>query len=243
MTEGGFAITNKGRSLIAKLLAGDVLQISRVMFGSGRVADDVDVRTLTDLITPVAQGTSDAPSAKGGVVRMKTEYRSDLNGGLETGFFLNEFGVFAFDPDEGEVMIYYATLGDYPQWVSAYEDGKAVDVRRFPISIAIGEDKGVTVGYDTELWMTAEDVYSYFELTLMPLLDAEIDKKIAAHNVNEASHPYILGLINELMSRVSLLELMFSTNVSDNQFRVTFETLDAVDAAGNWNKDAARMEF
>lgn len=166
----GFAVTDKGRQLIAKLLAGEVMQITRVMFGSGLILAEDDIMALTSLIEPIAPGTSSLPEYKGGVVTMTVEYRSDLNGGLEKGFWLREFGIFANDPDEGEVMIYYATLGEYPQWVSPLGDGTGIDVRRFPISIAIGEDRGVTVDYNTELWLTEEDVLNLFETTLLPII-------------------------------------------------------------------------
>lgn len=166
----GFAVTDKGRQLIAKLLTGEVLQITRVMFGSGMIPAESDIMAATDLIETVAQGTSSKPEYKGGVAAMTVEFRSDLNGGLAKGFWLREFGIFANDPDEGEVMIYYATLGEYPQWVSPLGDGTGIDVRRFPISIAIGEDRGVTVDYNTELWLTEEDVYRLFETTLLPII-------------------------------------------------------------------------
>lgn len=245
MSYYGFTVTDKGRALIAKLLTGDVLELTRVMVGTGSVPEGDDIAAVTDLYAPVAQGTCSKPGCKDGVARMTVEYRSDLNGGLNNGFWLREFGIFANDPDEGEVLIYYATLGGYPQWVSPYTEGEAsgIDVRRFPISIAIGYDRGIKADFSTELWMTAEDVHSYFEVTLMPIVCAEIDKHIAEHNADKKAHPYILSLIDGLRGRLSLIELQFNTNVAKNPFLVAFETLDAVEAEGVWNKDAARMEF
>ena len=138
MSYYGFVVTDSGRELIAKLVAGQQLPISKIMVGSGIVPDDVKPASMTALVEPVAAGTSTAPVYDGASVRMIVEYRSDLNGGLDHGFWLREFGVFAFDPDKGEVLIYYGTLGDYPQYVSAASD-TGVDVRRFPVCIVIGE--------------------------------------------------------------------------------------------------------
>ena len=70
------------------------------------------------------------------------EYRNDLSGGLENGFYLSELGVFARDKSGSEVMIYYGSLGDYPQWVQPYTQG-AVEVRRFPLAIGLSNTANV----------------------------------------------------------------------------------------------------
>ena len=246
MSYYGFTVTDQGRNLIAKLLTGENMQITRVMFGSGLIPGGDNPREVTELYEPVGKGTSSTPIVSGGVASMTVEFRSDLNGGLSTGFWLREFGVYANDPHKGEILIYYATLGEYPQWVSAYNPDDAstgIDVRRFPISIAIGEDRGITVDYDTELWMTAEDVYNYFNTVLTPIVDERIDLKIARHNIDQKSHPYLVKLVESLNGRVKLLELQFNTNVTGNPFLVTFENLDDVTLEGTWNKTLARVEF
>lgn len=123
------------------------------MVGSGKPQSQEDLASLTDLVAPVAQATSTNPLRKGDSVEMVVEYRSDLNGGLSTGFWLNEFGIFAMDGDD-EVMIYYGCLGDFPQWVSAYNDG-AIDIRRYPVSINVSTDVQVIITYPALAFMTA----------------------------------------------------------------------------------------
>ena len=132
----GSTIPRRGRELIAKLLAiGEPLTITRVMMGSGICPDGVFPGDLEDLIEPVAAGTSTAPVYKTDTVKMTLQYRSDLNGGLDHGFWIREFGVFARDPeDESEVMIYYGALAEYGQWVSAYTTG-GIDIREYDIAI------------------------------------------------------------------------------------------------------------
>ncbi len=184
MSYYGFVVTDSGRELIAKLVAGQQLPISKIMVGSGTIPDDVKPAAMTALVEPVAAGTSTAPVYDGASVRMIVEYRSDLNGGLDHGFWLREFGVFAFDPDKGEVLIYYGTLGDYPQYVSAASN-TGVDVRRFPVCIVIGEGLGVTVDYKCEAWMTAEDVEQYCSVTMLRAFLKEAQKLVDAHNDDE----------------------------------------------------------
>lgn len=175
MAEYGFFVPAAGRSYIAGLMAGETLEISRIMVGSGKPATLEDMASLTDLVAPVAQGTSTEPLRKGDSVEMVVEYRSDLNGGLSTGFWLNEFGVFAMDGDD-EVMIYYGCLGDFPQWVSAYNQG-AIDIRRYPVVLQVAEAVNVVIAYPALAFMTAEDVEEFCMTVILPQFLAEAHRK------------------------------------------------------------------
>lgn len=244
MSQYGCTITKQGRELIAKILASKTpLTLTRVMMGSGVCPDDVFPGDLQDLIEPVAAGTSSTPTYDGDTVHMTVEYRSDMNGGLEYGFWIREFGVFAKDEDGGEeIMLYYATLGDYPQWVSAYSD-TGLDVRRYPVSITVGEGATVIIDYSPEAFMTAEDVEQFCMTTILPRFIIEAQRLIEEHNQDQAAHPYIQGQVSTMDSRLSLLELMYNTDVSGNPFTVTFETLDKVSVTGVWNAPQKRVEF
>jgi len=156
----GFTITVQGWHLLAKLIAGSKLEISRAMVGSGKLQDGINPGEIKELFEPVAQATLTLPIVEDRQVSFIVEYRSDLNGGLKEGFWLNEFGVFANDPDEGEILLYYANLGDYPQYVSPF-NGSSVDIRRYPVSIALSDDVEVHLSYPAGAWMTSEDVAEY----------------------------------------------------------------------------------
>lgn len=238
----GCTPTTQGRALIAKLLATKTLTINRVMVGSGVVESLGNAVALTNLIAPVAAGTSTVPTYDGDTVHMTLEYRSDLNGGLENGFWLNEFGVFANDPDDGEILMYYGSLGEYPTYISA-ASGDGVDTSRFPISITVGENAEIVVDYNPEAWMTAEDVATYCNNVILPIFLENVAELIAEHNTNAAAHPAIQALITELDSRIDLLELRYDTDVTGNPFRVTFEDLEDVAVAGVWNEADTRIEF
>ena len=169
----GCSITDAGRDLIAKVLVSDYIHISRIMVGQGQCPDNVDFGSVTDLFDPVAQATSNTPVVKDGAVKLKIEYRSNLNGGLDHGFWLSEFGIYAYDPDTGEdVLFLYASLGDTPQYVKS-NSTPGIDVRRFPVTIFIGKDVGVIMDFNPELWLTEEDLLGIFTETLLPLIRAE----------------------------------------------------------------------
>lgn len=244
MSQYGCALTKKGRELITRVLATkETLIITRVMVGSGKCPDDTYMGDLESLVQPVAAGTSTTPVYDEDTIEMVVEYRSDLNGGLDVGFWLNEFAVFARgEEDQTEVMLYYGSLGDYPQWVSPYSNG-GIDVRRYPISIHIGEGATIMVDYSAEAFMTAEDVAEYVTVTLLPQLLEEAKKLIEEHNQDPEAHSSIQTTVSNLDGRIALLELMYNTDVSGNPFNVTFEDLEGLSVTGVWNKTKAQIEF
>lgn len=238
----GFIIPAKGMELLTGLLAGDTLTITRCMVGTGQVPAETQPTALTDLVAPIAQATSTQPLVHGQQVDFTIEYRNDLHGGLESGFYLREFGVFARAKNGADVMIYYGNLGDYPQWVQPYTQG-AVEVRRFPVAIGVSNAPTVILEYNADAFMTAEDVSAYCTTVILPQFLDEARRLIAQHNTDKAAHPSILGTIDQFDSRLSLIELQYGTDVNGNPFRVTFENLDEVDVQGVWNQLSARMEF
>ena len=201
----GCTITRRGRNLITKIMAEKMpLTLTRTMVGSGTCPEGMFPGDLEDLVEPVAAATSNEPMYDEDTVHMTVEYRSVLNGGLDHGFWIREFVVYARDLDGEEVLLYYGTLGGYPQWVSAYSKN-GVDTRRFPISITVGEGATVIIDYSPEAFMTAEDVHEYCTLVLLPQFLVEAQKLIDAHNADPEAHPFLQNLNAALDSRLSLL--------------------------------------
>jgi len=238
----GFIIPTLGWNLLTKLLAGETLVISRIMVGNGRLTNDISPAALTDLIQPVAAATSTIPITQNNVCSFIVEYRSDLNGGLQNGFWLNEFGVFAIDPDEGEILLYYGTLGDFPQYVSPYTGG-SIDIRRFPVSIILTDDVNVQINYPAIAFMTAEDVEQFLTVNFKPVMIEVAQDLIGQHNADPQAHPDIRGILSGLLGRIGRLEDMLIHNITSNPFLVTFDTLAQVDVTGVWNQAAQRIEF
>lgn len=238
----GFLIPKVGIGLLTTLLAGETLAITRCMVGSGKVPEGVEPSALTDLVQPVAQATSTMPLVTKNQIDMTVEYRNDLNGGLETGFYLSEFGVFARNQAGEEVMIYYACFDDHPQWVQAHTGG-AVEVRRFPIAVGVSNTVEVYLDYHADAFMTAENVHEYCITVVLPQFLDEARKLIAEHNNDPKSHPHILAGMEDFDARLSLIELQYGTDVNGNPFIVTFETLDGVNVQGVWNEPGRRIEF
>lgn len=170
----GFVITEMGKNLLAKLGTGESLHITRIMVGKGEIAEGQDPSCFTGLVEPVAQATSTLPLVKENTLSFIVEYRNDLNGGLEEGFWLKEFGVFAQD-GENEILLYYATLADFPQYVTAYKHG-AIDIRRYPVSIAVSDKINVSLQYPMVAFVTEESFRKLLEVETIPFLEQMIEK-------------------------------------------------------------------
>ncbi len=156
MSLQGFAVTAAGRNLFAKLTArSEPVEFTRVMFGTGKLDDNADIFSMTELVSPLAEGTYTTPEYKDDTVSMILEFRSDLNGGLIETVWLNEYGLYASDPDGGEVLVCYGNLGDCPDSVLAFKNGQCT-VRDYPISIVIGAVSDVSIDFPAAAFVTWE---------------------------------------------------------------------------------------
>lgn len=195
----GFVITEAGNRLLARQVAGDHLDISRVVMDKGTCEDDEAARKLTAPIDPGPNGVYTVPVWEDTNVNFLVEYRSDLNGGLKEDFWIGGFGVYVHNPDfdeaaeesednPEEIMIYYGSLGDAKQKVKAYVPGSVPDTRRYPVSLEVTTGVEVGTARPAEAWMTAEDVKKYVEGTLAPELRASLTVLIETHDQNEQAH-------------------------------------------------------
>ena len=179
----GAVTTRAGLSVIAHLMAGDTLTITRVMVGNGRFDDDLtlqDAVHFTDLLNPIAQATATTPVVNNLQLEFIVDYRNDMNGGLTTGFRLSEFGIFALHPlTDEEVLVHYANLGDYPQWVQPFSRG-GLDIRRYPVSIGLSSDVNVVLQYPSTAFLTGEDLENRIA-ALERTLTSTLTQQLQAH--------------------------------------------------------------
>ncbi len=76
-------------------------------------------------------------------------------------FYLSEFIVYAINPDTGEETdLLYATLGDYPQPVPAYQEDYPASVFNFPLVLILSDEINVSISAPAGL-------VTYDELTEM----------------------------------------------------------------------------
>ena len=187
MSYYGGTVTVKGRDLITSLIAGATIELTRIVVGSGKMPEGVEPIDMETLVNPIAEATSTVQVVENNVLSMVVEYRNDMNGGLKEGFWLNEFGIFAKTENSEEILLYYATLGDSPQPVNAYQDNR-YDIRRYPVTIALLIDADVQITYTPGAFITASEAQEIIE-SLVSEAVSEIVGDVGAAIIKEITIP------------------------------------------------------
>ena len=119
----GTVLTNKGLALITKLMAAQAtLSFSRVAVGTGRVPSGYDAQNMTGLNEYKMDATIEScgvSTEQPDVAYIVTQISSV---GVSTGSAITEAGVFATDPDDGEILYAYLDLTQDPQYIYASTD-------------------------------------------------------------------------------------------------------------------------
>lgn len=139
----GQKLTDKGHALLAKVIAGATLEFTRVALGDG-AADPADWGRLTALANPVH---SMAIQSKEIVDSRRVSLSARLySTDLSDGFTLREMGIFAIDPDEGEILYSYENLGEDAETIPQSGDYTML-IRKYSIMIEVGNAANVAIYY------------------------------------------------------------------------------------------------
>lgn len=139
-------ITKAGLDLQAKMLTGNYLQITRVVAGAGRVA----IEELTDQLAvtdPVMNLSMNQVRALGdGEVLLPVFL---LNDQVESAFNIEQIGVYAIDPDLGEILFFITQADEQSggEHIPANSEMPAFSVEWF-FKFSYGQADGVTVTID-----------------------------------------------------------------------------------------------
>ena len=159
---GGLFFTNRGRALQAKAQTGVELNFTRIGVGDGQLGGQA-IDELTALISEKKSLTLNKfktlPSGKavvGGILS---------NQGLVTGFYWRELGLFATDPDLGEILYCYGNAGALAEYIPA-EGGAEILEKQVNVVSLIGNASNVSATIDQSLlFASQEDLLDHASLT------------------------------------------------------------------------------
>ena len=114
--DGVTVLTDSGLRLIGKLLAQQgALKITRAVVGDGQLPEGSEPEARTGLVSPLMGAQiSECLSSGNGEATIAVQLNSP---DVQTGFFVREIGVYALDPDLGEILYAYLTYGNRPEWI------------------------------------------------------------------------------------------------------------------------------
>lgn len=149
-------ITNSGLIAVNALaLSGNTLTVTRAHLGDGVAATESDAKALTDLIHGTSPADIVGVTVKDGwhIISIRIS-----NTHLETDLTVNEIGLYCPDPNDEtkEVMFYYATFGDKPDWIAP--SSLAHYTRTYDLCLNVGLVDSVNVVISPDALVTVEEL-------------------------------------------------------------------------------------
>ena len=135
-------LTNAGQALQTKVLAGAKLTFTRIALGDGQL-NGQPIVPLTALISQKA--TVEVDSVR--VVNTSTAQVAGFfsNADISTGFWWRETGVFAQDPDVGEILYGYTNAGDAGDYIPTVADTRIEKYIYCSIAVANADTVNITI--------------------------------------------------------------------------------------------------
>lgn len=135
-------LTNAGQALQTKVLAGATLTFTRIALGDGQL-NGQPIAPLTALISQKA--TVEVDSVR--VVNTTTAQAAGFfsNKDISTGFWWRETGLFAQDPDNGEILYGYTNAGDAGDYIPTVADTRVEKYIYCSIAVASATTVDITI--------------------------------------------------------------------------------------------------
>lgn len=182
-------VTEKGLALILKTQMRQIkLEFSKIVTGSGEWTEDESLSMVTGLRHPMQEfGISAVDIVDRKTVKLATAL---TNEGLTEAYYMREIGIYATDPDEGDVLYSIAvTLPERSDYLPAY-DGQA------PVNImldtyqSVSDAANVTIKLDSGAYALATD-FRELQDAFKDLKENVIAKYIEEHDKNPNAHAAI----------------------------------------------------
>lgn len=146
----GFILTEKGLNLQAKINAGlATLNFTKISIGSGSSGNS----SLTDLVKREKDLTIASCTVDGSIVKLVSTL---TNVGITKSFKERELGLFATDPDDGEIMFAYMMDPD-PDTMPA-EGSTTVVSKRMTLNLTFSNTENVSAVLDSGQLVTFADI-------------------------------------------------------------------------------------
>lgn len=170
----GIILTDRGRALQAKVETGVSLNITKFKLGDGIASGALE--SLLDLVHPLQTVGIGSVKALGGMCEITGVL---TNSSVTTGYYLRELGIYAMDPDLGEIL-YAITTDSAPDYLPP-GGGNVVISEEFSINIAISNATNVKAILNPQGLVTT---------TIM-------QSAISNHNNDENAHPWLKTLVEK----------------------------------------------
>ena len=240
-------ITTAGLIVLAKGVAGQKINYTKIVLGDGYLEEGQTPRTLTGVVSPKAtvditklKINGDGTVAVGGIF---------TNGDETEGFYYRELGLYAEDPDPevGEVLYCYGNCGDLAEWIPP-SGGATIVEKTIDIVTAIGTATNVTAYIPADAYATKEDYENYKAIALAAQATANQAILLAqqAVGIAEQAAAAVVDLSNVVQQNTSKITTLWDAvfgDITTNPFQITFANLSGITlVTGVWNASLQRLE-
>ncbi|WP_052759698.1 phage tail-collar fiber domain-containing protein [Paenibacillus sp. DMB20] len=212
---GGFIQTNKGRNLQAKAEAGTLLKFTRMGVGDGQLGGQ-SIPSLNKLI----HETMSLP-----ITRLKPQLPAQAivgavlsNQDVTTGFYFRELGIFAQDPDEGEILYAYGNSGSGAEYIPPAGTADIIE-KTIDMIVTFGQAQNVSAVINSSLiFATPDDVAEALteskKYTDQKVLAAETPSGQATGTVVNGNTVYTAALSPALTTLKAFQRVVVKSNVA-----------------------------
>lgn len=198
-------MTDVGADLQAKVNAGKTkLTFTKIKVGSG--VNATNPLALTDVISSKWETTNFVVKQEGKIVSVDTFI---TNTGIHEAFRMSEIGLFAQDPDKGEIL--YAYLTDLEPDRMPAEGGSVVVSQELTIGMVFSNTGNVSLTVNMGALVTHEQLteavkqHNDDENAHGGLLQ-NLKSQLATHNTDISSHPTITAMIAKILGATNWQE-------------------------------------
>jgi len=134
-------LTDRGKSLLMRAIAGEAISFTRFKVGDGRLPEGETGDGLNDLVHPlVVFPIVDMDNTQDGLIALTGEFNS---GDVKEDFYWREMGIYAKGEDNEEVLYAYANDGDSAGILRALNT-EILTEQTVTLIVAVGEAEHVT---------------------------------------------------------------------------------------------------
>lgn len=161
-------LTKQGLKLQAKVDAGNAMQLTKCRLGSGMIGSGQQLEDLIELVAPVQTlpiaSVTYSNDSHACIISAVTD-----NSTVTTGYYLREFGIYAKDPDDGEIL--YAVASDSePDFIPAKGTSTVIS-QEIGVALTFANAANVTAAVNTSATATISYVNTYVTNAVADLKD------------------------------------------------------------------------
>lgn len=229
-------LTEKGQILYAKGQAGATINFTKLAVGIGSIGN-TDPTTLTDLVNHkfdiAIQGKTVNTLQKVALISGTL-----TNANMTESVYIQEIGLYAQDPDDGEILYSYASAGQYGDYTSPATNGPYA--WNYQVYAAIGNAANVTVTlsnlqYDTGI-VNTNTTFSIIKGSNQKDINKSIDNKLKIYPTTNSGNVYTVTSSDiDTLEDGYPLKLRFNADSTGNSSLIVNGSIsmDIVDYFGN----------